>query len=152
MASIYGVGFASGIPSASIGLDRSGGQQPLGNVDPGGGMTDAQHRCVNGVIISAAVHGVASALGVGAPGSDPAGDLASAAKDAAENPMIRASAGILAAQLGNALLSRAGAMRLAALVSENLVLGIGWIAGGYLAYSAVKDAANYYKENIESCH
>ncbi len=99
----------------------------------------------------AAVAGVGNALGVAPPGSDPSGDAASAVKDAAGSPFFRAAAGYYAARLGSAVLSGAGAARLGAFVSEDLVPAAGWAATAYTVYSAGKEAASYYNENAGVC-
>ena len=145
--------------SAGMNVYSYVGNDPVNVLDPWGlqgksannQMTTEQHQCTNSLIITAVVHGVGSALGVGIPGSDPAGDIAGMVKDAAKSPAIRAGAGVMAAQLGSALLTRAGAVRLAAFISEDLVPGIGWAAGAYIAYSAISDGVQYYRENIGSC-
>jgi hypothetical protein len=85
------------------------------------------------------------------PGSDPRGDVASAARTAARNPVLRAVAGALAARIGGSFLAEAGAVTLGAAVSEFAVPAIGLAATGYIAYSAVKDAASYYNDNAAKC-
>lgn len=99
----------------------------------------------------AAMAGAGSALGVAPPGSDPAGDAASAVKDAAGSPFFQAAAGYYAARLGSAVLSGAGAARLGAFVSEDLVPAAGWAAAAYTIYSAGKEAISYYNENAGIC-
>jgi RHS repeat-associated protein len=111
----------------------------------------AQKLCEDKLFATAIAQGISSALGVGTPGSDPQGDLASAAKSAASSPAFRATAGVLAAQLGSTLLTRAGAVRLGVLISEEFVPGLGWAATAYIGYSALSTAMSYYDDNVASC-
>ena len=116
-----------------------------------GPKSSKQKLCEDNLFGVAIVQGIGSALGVGVPGSDPAGDVASAAKSATSSPAFRATAGVIATQLGSTLLTRAGAVRLGALITEEFVPGLGWAASAYIGYSAVRDAMSYYDDNVASC-
>jgi hypothetical protein len=124
---------------------------PNNSIPSKGSKSSTQKLCEDNLFGASILRGIGSALGVGVPGSDPAGDIASAAKAAAGSPAVQATAGVMAAQLGSALLTRAGAARLGALVSEEFVPGLGWAAGAYIGYSAFRDAMSYYDDNVASC-
>jgi RHS repeat-associated protein len=114
-------------------------------------MTSEQHRCNNAVITEALIYGLAAALNIGPQGSTPDQDMASAIRTTAKNPVIRAQAGIIVAQLGAAVFTKAGAVRIGTLISEELVPGVGWAMGAYMAYNGVKGGWEYYKENSPKC-
>jgi RHS repeat-associated protein len=114
-------------------------------------ISSAQIRCENGLLAASILHGLGEALLPSAPGSNPEGDLASAARAAAQNPVFRATAGVITARLGRSLLADAGAVTLGAAVSEFAVPAIGMAATGYIVYSAVTDAASYFNNNVARC-
>jgi hypothetical protein len=58
---------------------------------------------------------------------------------------------VMAARLGSALLTGAGAAKLGAMVSEGVVPLAGLAAGLYIGGAAVHDAMSYYEDNVASC-
>lgn len=121
-------------------------------VAPNNGISDAKWNCEQNVIMGSLVHGAASALGVdGPPGSDPAGDLASTIRDAARNPVVQLSAGVIAVQMGRILATPAVAARIGVLVADEAVPIIGWGATAYIGYQAVSAGVSYFNSHIGSC-
>ena len=119
---------------------------------PNSGISNAKWNCEQDVIMGSLIHGAASALGVdGPPGSDPAGDLASAIRESARNPVVQLGVGAIAAQMGRMLSTPAVAARIGVLVSDEAVPIIGWGATAYIGYKAVSAGVSYFKSHIGSC-
>ncbi|MHB1702394.1 MAG: RHS repeat-associated core domain-containing protein [Acidobacteriaceae bacterium] len=143
-----GVGGSGGGGAGGSGGGGAGGPSTPGKKPPPSKAN--QLPCKGGVLAAAALYGLGNALGAGAPGSDPAGDVAGTVRDAAGNPIVQASVGVMAARLGATLLTQAGAAELGALASEYGVPAVGVAASIYIVYSSFQDASTYYNDQMDS--
>ncbi len=120
---------------------------PINFGDPLGLCTKQQ--CQNSVLYLSILNGIGSALGVVNPSLT--GTMVDAGKTYATNPVFAAGVGVLVSQLGSAVFTGAGAVKLTGLITEYALPGVGWIATGYVAYNALTDAIDYYNANIGAC-
>jgi hypothetical protein len=83
-----------------------------------------------------------AAIGIKPQGADPAGETADQIKEAAHNPVVRATIGAVAARVS---------VRLGAFLADELVPVAGQLAGVYIVGSAIKDGIEGYDDSIEGC-
>jgi hypothetical protein len=109
---------------------------------------DAYARCINGLLAEAAARGVGSFF---APPSDPAWtDLASLAKETAQNPALKVATVYAFGKVAQRFLTKQVATRLAARVGSEFIPVVGQVAAAYMIGDAVWQGFSWYKDKVDN--
>jgi hypothetical protein len=110
--------------------------------------TDAQARCINGLLLEAGARAVASFIGLPLDSNPSFADLAGVVKGAVGSPAFKVAAVYTATNIAKRLVTRRVAIRLAARVGSQFVPFVGQAAAVYLVGQAAWGGLSWYKDQI----